>query len=198
MKRIRPAYVLISSSVILAVVAAIAFGPLLLPIWRAQLYEHRAGPPELQRLIERDDGPTAKGLGSNARIFPYESISLETGPCFGPCPIYVLTLYRDGRARLVTDGFSAEQRKTYTASISPLDYARVTQLVFLARAAAHEPHYAGNWTDDSEAIIRAESGGRTWQVSDYGGVSPPEVWALIEVLRSFRENIDWQASPAAG
>ena len=198
MKRIRPGYVLICSLVIFVVIAAISFGPLLLPVWRAHLYEHRAGPPELQRLIERADGPTPEGLGSNSKIFPYESISLETGPCFGPCPIYTLTLYRDGRARLVTDGFSAEKRQTYTARISPLDYARLTQLVFLARASAHESRYAGNWTDDSEAIVRADIDGRAWKVSDYGGVSPPEVWALIEILRSYRESIDWQASPAAG
>jgi hypothetical protein len=198
MKRIRPTHVIAGSLIIGLAIVAISFGPLLLSVWRAQFYEHRAGPPELQRIVERADGSSGKDLRSNARVFPYESISLETGPCFGHCPVYVLTLYRDGRARLVTDHMLQTQRRTYAADISPLDYARITQMVFLARSAAHEAHYAGQWTDDSEAIIRATARGQTWEVSDYGGVSPPEVWALIEVLRSYRENIDWQSSKAAG
>jgi hypothetical protein len=198
MKRIRPTHVLVGSLIVGLVIAAILLGPLLLPVWRAQLYEHRAGPPELQRIIERAYGPRGKDLSSDVTVFPYESISLETGPCFGRCPVYVLTLYRGGRARLVTDHLLPEQRRTYTAKISPLDYARITQMAFLARAAAHERHYAGRWTDDATSIIRANAEGHTWEVSDYGGVSPPEVWALIQVLRSWREDIDWETSPAAG
>lgn len=194
MKRIRLPHVVFWSLVLAAVIGAIFFGPLLLTVLRAQAYEHRAGSPELQRIVERADWSGNRVL--SASIAPYDSISLETDPCFGPCPIYVLTIHRDGRARLVTDHLSRVQRRTYQATISHMDYARLTQLVTLARAAARENRYAGEWTDDSEAIVRATSRGTTWQVSDYGGVSPPEVWALIEILRSYRKNIDWEEAPA--
>jgi hypothetical protein len=191
MKPIRSVNVVIWTLVLGAALVATLFGPLLLSVWRAQGYEHRAGPPELQRIVERADD--AGSIASRYRAFPYGSISLEAGGCLGPCPPYMLTLYRDGRALLVTDHLLPNKKQAFTSRISPSVYARVTQLVFLARAASHEQHYSGGWTDDSEQVVRATSIGGTWEVSDYGEVSPPEVWALIQVLRSIRQSVEWTA-----
>jgi hypothetical protein len=200
MTHIRPLHVLACTLLLGLIAAAIVFFPLLLPVWRAQAYEHRAGPPELQHIIEeRMHGDDASALMARRDVFPYDRISLDSGACFGPCPVYVMTLYRDGRAHLATNDVWTKQsgRRTYVGRISPIDYARVTQMVFLARAAARESSYAGNWTDDAEMVVRAEGPGVDWKVSDYGGVSPPEVWSLILVLSSFRESIDWQVESAA-
>lgn len=195
MTRVRPLHVLAFTLLLGLIAAAIVFVPLVLPVWRAQVYEHRAGPPELQRIIEeRMNAGEASMLMARRDVFPYDSISLDSGACFGPCPVYVMTLYRDGRAHLVTNGAWTKQpgRRTYIGRISPIDYARITQMVFLARAAARESGYAGSWTDDAEMVVRARGPGVDWKVSDYGGVSPPEVWSLILVLSSFREGIEWQ------
>jgi hypothetical protein len=200
MTRVRPLHVLACTLLLGIIAAVIVFVPLLLPVWRAQAYEHRAGPPELQRIIEkRMDRGEASALMARHDVVPYDSISLESGPCFGPCPVYVMTLYRDGRAHLVTNGVWPKRpgRRTYVGRISPIDYARVTQMMFLARAAARESGYAGNWTDDAEMVVRANGPGVDWKVSDYGGVSPPEVWSLILVLSSFREAIEWQEESTA-
>ena len=200
MTRVRPLHVLAFTLLLGLIAAAIVFVPLVLPVWRAQAYEHRAGPPELQHIIEeRMYGDEASALTARRDVFPYDSISLDRGMCFGPCPVYVLTLYRDGSAHLVTNDVWTQQpgRRTYVGRISPIDYARVTQMVFLARAAARESGYAGNWTDDSEVIVRANGPGVDWKVSDYGSVSPPEVWSLIFVLSSFREGIEWKEESAA-
>lgn len=192
MTRVRPLHVLACTLLLGLIAAAIVFVPLLLPVWRAQAYEHRAGPPELQRIIEEGmHGDEARALAARRDVFPYDSISLDSGACFGPCPVYVMTLYGDGRAHLVTNDVWTKQpgRRTYVGRISTTDYARVTQMVFLARAAARESSYAGNWTDLAEMVVRANGPGVDWKVSDYGGVSPPEVWSLILVLSSFREGI---------
>ncbi len=200
MTRIRPLHVLACTLLLGLIAAAIVFVPLLLPVWRAQAYEHRAGPPELQRIIEEGmHGDEARALAARRDVFPYDSISLDSGACFGPCPVYVLTLHRDGRAHLVTNDVWTNQpgRRMYVGRISPIDYARVTQMVFLAKAAARESSYAGNWTDDAKMVVQANGPGVDWQVSDYGGVSPPEVWSLILVLSSFREGIEWQEESTA-
>ena len=200
MTRVRPLHVLACTLLLGLVAAAIVFVPLLLPVWRAQAYEHRAGPPELQRIIEEGmHGDEARALAARRDVFPYDSISLDSGACLGPCPVYVLTLHRDGRAHLVTNDVWTKQpeRRTYVGRISTTDYARVTQMVFLARAAARESSYAGNWTDHAEMVVRANGPGVDWKVSDYGGVSPPEVWSLIFVLSSFREGIEWQEESTA-
>lgn len=200
MMRVRPLHVLVCTLLLGSIVATIVYVPLFLPMWRAQAHEHRAGPPELQRMIEEGmHGDEASALIARRDVFPYDSISLDSGACFGPCPVYVMTLYRDGRAHLATNDAWTKQpgRRTYVGRISPIEYARVTQMVFLARAAARESSYAGNWTDDAEMVVRAEGPGVDWKVSDYGGVSPPEVWSLILVLSSFRESIEWQEESAA-
>jgi len=195
MTRVRPLQVLACTLLLGCIVAAIVYAPLFLPMWRAQAYEHRAGPPELQSMIEKRMNEAEVGaLAARRDVFPYDSISLDSGACFGPCPVYVMTLYRDGRAHLVTNDVRTSRpgRRTYVGRISPIEYARATQMVFLARAAASESSYAGNWTDDAEMVVRAEGPGVDWKVSDYGGVSPPEVWSLILVLSSFRESIEWK------
>jgi Domain of unknown function (DUF6438) len=120
MTRVRPLHVLACTLLLGLIAAAIVFVPLVLPVWRAQAYEHRAGPPELQHIIEeRMYGDEASALTARRDVFPYDSISLDRGMCFGPCPVYVLTLYRDGRAHLVTNDVWTQQpgRRTYVGRI---------------------------------------------------------------------------------
>ena len=127
-------------------------------------------------------------------LLPYKSISLERTACFGPCPVYIATFYRDGRATLVTRNWQDKVKKHYTAKIWIGDYIRLTQMVELARKAADKSEYAGQWTDDYTAIISAKSDGQTWSVSDYGRVAPVEVWALESLLDAYKSQIDWTSA----
>ena len=128
-------------------------------------------------------------------LLPYESISLERTPCFGACPVYKLTFYRNGTAILEVQSLEFKQLKTFSGSISERDFARLTQLVNSAKKASYKTSYEGRWTDDYTAIITAESVDGKWTVSDYGQVSPIEVWALATVMHSFRESIEWNVGP---
>ena len=177
-----------------ALVAMISFailGPLAIQTWRDRPSKPQT--PTLQSHFESGELRHADSSKSFESLLPYDSISLERGPCFGPCPIYVMTLYRDGRAILVTDNV-LENRKTYQSKIRTEDYARLTQLVIAAKNASHESEYAGQWTDDSTSVIRATTDGQTWQVSDYGMVAPPEVWSLEVILHFYKENMEWSLS----
>jgi hypothetical protein len=127
-------------------------------------------------------------------LLPYESISLETTPCFGNCPVFFVTFHRDGRAVLVEDHSFKGKEKYYTGRIDPESFVRITQLALLARAVARESHYSGQWTDDTMSTIRATTLGRKWEVSDYGGVSPPEVWVLERFLRDLKSGVEWAPS----
>lgn len=125
------------------------------------------------------------------RLIPYQSISLEQTPCFGQCPVYVCTLYKDGRATLVTDNLRDNEKKYYIGNISLGDYARLAQMVTLAKGSSTKQNYMAQWTDDSTVIIRAQAKDDTWVVRDYGRVAPVEVWALESQLRAFKERIEW-------
>lgn len=133
-------------------------------------------------------------------LFPFQSISLQRTLCGGNCPIYVMTLRRDGPATLVTQDLDQRQTKYFHADISPDLFARATQLAQEAMKTAKKQNYDGQWTDDYFAIMRVESAQGRWCVSDYGQVAPVQIWALEEVLHQFRGQIDWQPSvgpPAA-
>lgn len=125
-------------------------------------------------------------------LFPFESISLEKTPCFGPCPVYVVTFNRDGSAELTKNNWETNQVKTYAGKLWLLYYARLTQLTLAARKAAHQDRYAGQWTDSSTSIIRVKSKEVDWTVSDYGAVSPVEVWVLAEMLHTYQEQTEWK------
>jgi hypothetical protein len=125
------------------------------------------------------------------RLIPYESISLERTPCFGRCPVYVFVLYKNGHATLVTDNLEDNEKKYYIGNISLSDYARLAQMVTLAKEYSNKRDYMAQWTDDSTAIIRAQAKSETWVVTDYGRVAPVEVWALESQLHAFRERIEW-------
>lgn len=147
---------------------------------------------ELETEIERGHfGLLGHSDGKALPFFPYESISLERTACLGPCPIYVVTFFNDGHATLVTENYG-EKKKSYTGEGGLLLYARLTQLVDLARPAAKEADYVAQWTDDYTAIIRVKSKNGVWRVSDYGEVAPPEVWALETLLHIYREKVEWK------
>lgn len=151
----------------------------------------------LQDHIETGDirfGQDANILKDTA-LFPLKSISLERTACLGDCPIYIMTLRRDGHASLVTDDIHDKQIKYYEAEVWPEMFARATQLAQTAMRSAKEQEYAGLWTDDYSAIIRVQSEDGSWCVSDYGQVAPVQVWALEELLHQFRNQIQWKISP---
>lgn len=154
------------------------------------------GNMDLQKYIESRFTST-KPLPNDAlnALMPFESISLERTPCFGPCPVYKVTFFRSGAATLEVENWRLNQRKTFTGEISGNDFARLTQLTISAKKAARKSKYEGQWTDDYTAIINAVSSDGLWSVSDYGEVSPVEVWVLANVMHDFKERIDWQVGP---
>ena len=112
----------------------------------------------------------------------------------GDCPVYVMTLRRDGTATLVAQDLGHNQTNYFKADISPELFARATQLAKEAIKTAKTQEYSGLWTDDYAAILRVESAQGQWCVSDYGQVAPVQIWAMEQMLHQFRGEIDWQPS----
>jgi len=153
----------------------------------------------LQTYIERGasafNGDEAKDVVS---FLPYESISLQRTGCMVGCPVYVVTFFRDGRATLVADNWPSKGKSKYTGQIYLGDFARLTQVVTLAKNSTEHSYYGGEWTDASSAIVRAEGRGWHWQVRNYGNVAPVEVWALEMALDRIKEEMEWVPADQAG
>ncbi|MEO8198977.1 MAG: DUF6438 domain-containing protein [Gemmatimonadota bacterium] len=123
---------------------------------------------------------------------PYDSISLRREPCFGTCPIYEATLYRDGRARYVGTRF-VERVGTWRGEVSVQDYARLAYLLDKLGFMALPDSFAATYTDQPGATLTAHrSPGGTKSVSDYGYVGPVELWALREIFDGILARVAWE------
>lgn len=124
-------------------------------------------------------------------LIPYESITVERGPCFGSCPVYKMTLRRDGSALLVTDHLLPDKALRYSSRIDLRHYARVAQLVSIARHASTQQEFIGQWTDDYSVEITVQESHGSWSFIDYGQVAPPEVWAIEQIMFGMRSTLPW-------
>jgi hypothetical protein len=189
---------LLSLALLSAIIAAVIWGPMIIRQRAADIEAEATVRPTLQTYVERGhlDFTDEKSKNAALSLLPYESISLERTACFGDCPVYVVTFYKDGHATLVTDNWQDNGKRYYTGKIWMGQYVRLTQMAELAKNATRQAGYWGQWTDDYTAIIRASSKDQSWTVSDYGRVAPVEVWTLETLLHVFKEETEW--SPASG
>ena len=191
-KNIRWPVIFVATIALITAIACIVFWPVI----KQQTQKTEPG-DALQAFIEGGDfnypeDRTKKILS----VLPYDSISIDHSPCFGPCPIFTATFYKDGHASLITSDWQSHTKKYFTGKISTGDYVRLTQIANVARKAALHNEYAAQWTDDSTISIELASKNSTWKVSDYGRVAPVEVWALEQILSQYKEKTDW--SPTSG
>ena len=174
--------------------AALIALAMMLPLWIHQAQSpNQAVPAHKSTLQERiEAGDLQFPINPKAEDFPYKSISLERGPCFGNCPVYLVTFYPNGTATRVSDYMLPDRRRGFVGEISLLQYARLCQLVDSARKSAGKARYAATHTDDYTATIVAEGADGTWRVSDYGQVAPVQVWVLEQMLHSYQESTEWR------
>jgi hypothetical protein len=106
-------------------------------------------------------------------------IALETTPCFGTCPEYLLQIYGDGEVRYVG------MRNTATVGVRQdwLDRSALQTLVRSfedARFDALEDAYEAAVSDLPRTVLTFRHGGRTKTVSrmHLEGIAPPELLAL--------------------
>ena len=114
-------------------------------------------------------------------------ITLERSPCFGTCPVYVLTVSADGSVEYKGDSFVlAEGRQT--ATVSAEEVAALYTAVRSADFFALEEGYAIEATDIPTATTTVTAEGRTMTISRYGGICgsdldvAPESLCRVEAL----------------
>src|SRR5262245_19894528 len=97
------------------------------------------------------------GIGSSKAAavwdgFPYDRITLERTACFGPCPVYTVTLSRNGGAQLHAEeslGGSTWHGKKgdYSGSVDIFKYGKLCYLLKQLRFDDLPPRFTANWTD---------------------------------------------------
>jgi hypothetical protein len=116
------------------------------------------------------------------------SISYETGPCFGACPIYRVTVSADGSG--VFEGrrwTTAEGRRSFR--VTPAQYARLVAHLEPLRPASGSTRYSGEAcetmaTDLPSAEVTWEGPGGTQQLYFYHGCDMEKNRPIAERLNA--------------
>jgi uncharacterized protein DUF6438 len=115
------------------------------------------------------------------------AVSLERRPCFGSCPVYIISVSPSGRvtfvgrAHVLHLGTATGQIPKQRVDALLIELERAGYFGFAARYALSEPACGRYVTDQPTAISTATSGGRTKRIEhDYGCGAAPAALAVLE------------------
>lgn len=116
-------------------------------------------------------------------------ITLERTACFGTCPIYKITLRRDGTATYVGRRF-VDRIGTYKGNV--YGFERLAQFVEAQGFFKMNNEYTVAVTDLPSAITSAVRQGQRKTVTDYGDKEPLELWAIEHAIDGIVANTKWE------
>jgi len=127
--------------------------------------------------------PQAEAAGREVR-----SISYETGPCFGACPVYRVTVNADGTGRFEGRNFTAA-RGERAFRITPAQYRAFAAQLAPLRPARGSRRYSGDAcrimaTDLPSAQVTWAGAGGDQQLFFYFGCDMDRNQAIAERLRA--------------
>ena len=124
-------------------------------------------------------------------------VTLELKPCFGTCPVYVLSVAADGDVVYEENNFVLVEGRQ-TASVSTEEVSALYAAVLSAEFFALEEDYSFPATDLPTAITTVTAGGRIRTVSRYGGacgsdldVAPQALCEVEALMRAIPDSNGW-------
>jgi hypothetical protein len=150
--------------------------------------------PEPYTFIHEDAGVSIGRYEEALQALPFERIELERTACFGCCPIYTVTLFRDGKARYHGEAF-VKNEGDFTGSIHISAFGRLCYLLERLRFSEFEREYSAPWTCSPTAYLRVWRAGESEpiEVKDYGSYGPIELWGLQQAIDAVANRIEWKA-----
>jgi hypothetical protein len=102
-------------------------------------------------------------------------ITLERTGCFGTCPIYKVTLRRDG-----TISYNGKQYVQLKGAYEGRAYGfdRMAQLILASGYFKLKDNYTANATDLPSAVTSVVANGKRKTIENYGDFGPVELWGI--------------------
>lgn len=116
-------------------------------------------------------------------------ITLERTACFGTCPIYKVTLKRDGTATYVGKQF-VERTGTYSGKF--YGFERLAQLIESRGYFDLKDNYTINATDLPSTVTSVVRAGRRKTITNYGDTGPVELWGIEQAIDGVLANTKWE------
>lgn len=123
---------------------------------------------------------------------PFHRIEMERTACLGECPVYRLSLCRDGTAEYRGVAF-AEREGRFVGELPLRTFGRLAFAVERISFMGLDEDYTVRVTDLPSTIITVVESetGAEHRVRDYGEQAPPEFWMLAETLDAVAARIEW-------
>lgn len=115
-------------------------------------------------------------------------ITLERTACMGYCPMYKVTLRRDGTATYVGRDF-VERKGTYTGKF--YGFSRLAQLIETRGYFSMKDRYTINASDLPSAITSVVRAGQRKTITNYGDEGPVELWGIEQAIDGVLANVKW-------
>lgn len=128
----------------------------------------------------------ARGATDSAAI---TEVSVEHTACYGPCPVYKVTLRRDGTATFVGTA-NVDNLGTYEAQ--PNTFAPLARAIERRGFGRFGATYTSLATDLSHTITTVVQGGRRKTVDNYGGAGPQELWEIQTLIDGAVAQARWR------
>ena len=129
-----------------------------------------------------------------------EKIEFTTGPCFGSCPVFSLTLQPKGLSLFTPEAnnfkkhqWNEKKQGSYTTILNTQDWQKITKLLNLLNFTELKAQYSENWTDAQSTTLKITyDNNKTKIIKDYGLEGTFGLKKVYDLLFAIRFNQEWK------
>ncbi|HET6249478.1 MAG TPA: DUF6438 domain-containing protein [Tepidisphaeraceae bacterium] len=111
-------------------------------------------------------------------------------PCYGTCPVYAVTIKRDGTFKYHGTEF-VNHKGDWTGHLADSEFQRLAKLVLAADFANLKEKYSETITDHATVYTRVDIDGKSKVVEDYAHAGPEALRALEDAILSAIDHATW-------
>jgi hypothetical protein len=120
-----------------------------------------------------------------------EKIEYSTGPCFGSCPIFEMTINSDRKATFKAEEYN-KMKGNFSSIIDTSNYNLLIHLLNYIDFVKLKKNYAVNWTDDQACTLKITyDNGKLKEIYDYGLIGTFGLNRIYDILFKLCENQKW-------
>jgi hypothetical protein len=134
---------------------------------------------------------TFQAAPPRVRASAIEEIRLERTLCDGPCPVYTVTLRRDGTA-LWEGRQYVEREGHFEGEVYERDFARLAEAIIKLRYFTLPDDYLPLRTDMASAITTVRWKGGQKSVDNYGDQGPAALWQIETLIDGVAAAVRWR------
>ena len=138
----------------------------------------------------------------NAKVVKHriERIEFSTGPCYGSCPIFSLSLTKNGKSEFIPEAFNFSDDSydekgegKYVCNLDGKKWNGLIELINYIDFTNLKQDYYVDWTDDQDCTLKVVyDNNKVKEVRDYGLIGTFGLKKLYQQLFELRFNQDWK------